>query len=989
MVLNEKGSKTEINKIKNKIAKEYKIYNIFEGMNFLTFESSEEITKVKNKIEKYGEIEELLGKKINLTENNWNLEKIDQYYAKNELNLTGKGIRVAVIDTGVDMENNELSEKISKNFDCYDTKYKELDDLELGPEVYKEECLEVNTNELIFNEHGTHVAGIIASESFGVAPGVEIVDFNILDRNKPVNSGLTSPRAQMSSYEHIFKLLVDGYRIDIINMSYGGNFSILERDILKTIKEKGVLLVSASGNPCEYSSDNGKTCEKPSENNNFAKDPYNNILFYPADYDFVTSVGSIDQDKKRSRWLDSDGNYSTSNSSYKLNIVAPGTKILSTVLRNESDTKNGTSMASPHIAGILALYIENYPTFDSIEIENMLYEGAEDLVPDEEPENQGWDRTYGYGLATAIPPKHYKINKKIILNGEFKLYSFASDKAKDPDKLTLDGEYHASRATGWNEEKERFDYYRISVPTTGKELGWIKADDTFNNEEQDRETLNFTEPHLILYNSADLNDFDKTIEINPKRIRTHVSEDKITDPITGKTEWFKINLPEYSVENKWIYIPEGTNSIIDKDYNEINFESILYPKYPYYLTFYDDPKLLSNPTKIDYTSEKNAIVTEGYQWIETKIGYRWYKISIPELNIYNKWVEIGDREWGNIHFYGLMDKISGKSVIEKDAHYIDNLKRNLNAYTPILKDGYVSYRFDSPLLVKQVYIKNNSSIPFASLKLELLNKNEQVVYTKMINENELTQNHFYLNIPVPNVYSYRLTNKSPDYITLNHFDIFGTYEESAVPSKKINFESILYRDEYLFYDEPNLKANSVKVSGTYGKKATATEGYYWVEEKTGYSWYKVTIPELNITNKWVYMGVGSEWGRIHTHGLMDKAPYKSLEQHSISYFDNLEKNQDSYTDIGAGGHLLYEFENPVSVEQMLIEKYYKNEETVPKLVIELLDENKIVLDRYTFDSVDDFYKTHFNLNSTVENVYYYKITNLGDKYLRLKSFDLF
>jgi subtilisin len=79
---------------------------------------------------------------------------------------------------------------------------------------------------------------------------------------------------------------------------------------------------------------------------------------------------------------------------------------------------NGTSMAAPQISGILALYKENYPTFGSRYIENMLYEQAEDLGTPRR------DIEYGYGLASAIPPKHFEIEREISLNKSLSIHQF-------------------------------------------------------------------------------------------------------------------------------------------------------------------------------------------------------------------------------------------------------------------------------------------------------------------------------------------------------------------------------------------------------------------------------------------------------------------------------------------------------------------------------------------------------------------------------------
>jgi hypothetical protein len=499
----------------------------------------------------------------------------------------------------------------------------------------------------------------------------------------------------------------------------------------------------------------------------------------------------------------------------ELDIVAPGENILSTINYEDGasikhDNDSGTSMAVPHISGILALYRENYPTFGPTLIENMLYVQATDLG------EKGKDSEYGYGLPTAIPPKYYTINKEIVVNTFSHIYQFPNNELSPYREMA--GVYKAIRAKGWNEDKKRFEWYYLSENNDEiNGIGWMKLDDSFNNKEIDRETINFTDTNLILYNSPNFDSYDKTIEINPKRIRTHVSEDKITDAITGKTEWFKINLPEYSIENKWIYIPAYKQNLTS-EYREIKFEMSVQENS---LVFYDDPELLTNPTTSNVVQNKLAYVSEGYEWVDYKTGYRWYKVSIPELGIENKWINTGDyHQWGSIHQYGLMDKLSGRSIEEKDITSFQLLKTNNNGDVKIKPQGNVTYRFDNAALVKQAFVKNYYNESVKNLKIEFYNKSNEIIYSKDIKNEDINSRHLHLNFEteIPNVYYYKLINTSETDLYLTSFDIFGDFDISAIPPKKINFEQSFFSNSYTFYDEPELKTNPQIVGALQDKR---------------------------------------------------------------------------------------------------------------------------------------------------------------------------
>ncbi|WP_273124351.1 S8 family peptidase [Bacillus weihaiensis] len=232
--------------------------------------------------------------------------------------LKGDGIKIAVLDSGIDLNHPDLKVAGGKNFITNNNQF--------GDD----------------NGHGTHVAGIIAALDnkigvVGVAPNSKIYSLKILD-SKGEGTTIDLAEAIDWSIEH---------KIDIINLSFGlyGSDPIIE-ELLKKAYSKGMLIVGASGN------DNS------------------NSISFPANLDNVIAVGAIDQQQKRALF---------SNKGNELEISAPGVDVLSTYLNNGYTTMSGTSMASPYVSGYLALLKQKYPTLSNGKLRQLLGEYAVDL----------------------------------------------------------------------------------------------------------------------------------------------------------------------------------------------------------------------------------------------------------------------------------------------------------------------------------------------------------------------------------------------------------------------------------------------------------------------------------------------------------------------------------------------------------------------------------------------------------------------------------
>lgn len=245
--------------------------------------------RIKNKISPYG---------------------VDMIAAPNmwKASYRGEGIKIAIIDSGCDVNHINLKENIVgvRNFTPEDNK---------NPSIVIDRV-----------GHGTHVAGIIAANGkeggiTGVAPKSSIYILKAIDKT---GSGKSSWVINAINY-------AVSLNVDIISMSLGMAQSEdrLERAVKNAIRNN-ILVVCAAGNE---------------GNGNFEDFEYS----YPAAYVDVISVGAVDKNAMLAPF---------SNSNLVIDCVAPGVDIISTYPNNRYASLSGTSMAVPHVTGTLALLKE-------------------------------------------------------------------------------------------------------------------------------------------------------------------------------------------------------------------------------------------------------------------------------------------------------------------------------------------------------------------------------------------------------------------------------------------------------------------------------------------------------------------------------------------------------------------------------------------------------------------------------------------------------
>lgn len=261
-------------------------------------------------------------------------------------NYTGKGVKIALLDTGIDYNHPELAPNYKGGYDFINSDNDPMDD----------------------NGHGTHVAGILAAARdgkgiVGAAPDAEIYAIKVSDaRGKGSFSGLV---------KGINWSIENG--IDIVTMSITGKggSNALAKAVQTAYSEHGLVLVAAVGNG-------------------------SGDVLYPAAYEQVIGVGSVTNDNTLS---------SFSLTGSEVEFVAPGSGIKSAAIGSKYRISSGTSMATPLVTGALALLlgsdekawvdtgiVDGDGEWTNDELRGVLRGTAKDLG------EKGKDNSFGYGL---------------------------------------------------------------------------------------------------------------------------------------------------------------------------------------------------------------------------------------------------------------------------------------------------------------------------------------------------------------------------------------------------------------------------------------------------------------------------------------------------------------------------------------------------------------------------------------------------------------
>ena len=275
-----------------------------------------------------------------VSDKGWAYDAMQAAYAKN-LGLDGSGVRIAIIDSGVNAANADLqSARIDTGCNFLDGTGDVSDDI----------------------GHGTRVSQMIAGAdnglgTTGIAPGAEIVPLKCFASGRTTSLGDLIPAIMAAA---------DKYHCDVINMSWGiqtGSDTL--DDAIDHAVEKGAVCVAAAGNVGDYKQ---------------------GTVLYPAACDGVIGVGNVGSDKVVA---------ASSQQTAVVDVCAPGnllTFVDTATGANETKQYSGTSFASPCAAAAAALAKQANPSLTGADVTALFESRAEDLGA------AGRDDAYGYGF---------------------------------------------------------------------------------------------------------------------------------------------------------------------------------------------------------------------------------------------------------------------------------------------------------------------------------------------------------------------------------------------------------------------------------------------------------------------------------------------------------------------------------------------------------------------------------------------------------------
>ncbi|MEU2061330.1 type VII secretion-associated serine protease mycosin [Streptomyces sp. NPDC013455] len=285
----------------------------------------------------------------------WSLQRVnlDELWSQSK----GKGVRVAVIDTGVDTANPQLTKAVDASLGAnfLPTKDKKGEPIDRGNAK--------GTTDTV--GHGTRVAGIIAARPMkgtgfvGLAPEATIIPVkqNDADGN---GTALTLARA----IRHAI-----GKKAGVINISQDtANAAAPDPDLQRAVDEAldaGIVVVASAGND-GLGGNSKKT--------------------YPASYPGVLAVGASDRNNERAAFSQS-GDF--------VGVAAPGVDMISTVPKGGHCPDNGTSFSAPYVAGVAALIKAKHPDWTPQEVVAQIEQTAERSIP-------GHDRLVGWGVVDPV-----------------------------------------------------------------------------------------------------------------------------------------------------------------------------------------------------------------------------------------------------------------------------------------------------------------------------------------------------------------------------------------------------------------------------------------------------------------------------------------------------------------------------------------------------------------------------------------------------------
>jgi len=249
----------------------------------------------------------------------------------------GRNVLIAVIDSAIDTGHPELTGAIARSFNA------------AGPADAR------------LDYHGTAVAGLIRGHGLveGAAPLSKLLAVRAFKTNDETTFQETTTHVVIMAIDWAVR---NGAKV--LNMSFVGAHDPALEQMLRTVGEKGVIVIAAAGN--------GGPAASPA---------------YPAAYPGVIAVTAVDEADRR---------YEHANRGSYIAVAAPGVDVLAPVERGGYAYVSGTSFAAAYVSGVAALLLERDPNLDPHSVADLLATAAEHLGPNVRDDDFGAGRVDAY-----------------------------------------------------------------------------------------------------------------------------------------------------------------------------------------------------------------------------------------------------------------------------------------------------------------------------------------------------------------------------------------------------------------------------------------------------------------------------------------------------------------------------------------------------------------------------------------------------------------
>ncbi len=327
----------------------------------------------------------------------WGLQSVHAPEAWQLISNDTTKVLLAIIDTGIDYEHPDLKNILFVNKgetgtdrSGNDKRTNGIDDdgngfiddyrgwdfvnkLDVFPGKLQDDFTNWDNDPMDENKHGTVVSGIIGAEHnsigiAGVSPNVKILNLRAFDKN-----GEGEEDDVASAIIYAVKM-----GAKIINMSFGDRiYSEVLKDVIDYAHSQNVILVGSAGNSAS------------------------DLPHYPSGFNEVISVGAIQEDEI----LAGFSNYGST-----IDLVAPGSQIITTTLDNRYNKFSGTSVATPFVSAATAMLVSQNINYTNDEIKQILKSTAQDLG------KSGWDIKYGAGKLNILKSLQLNVPSEIKIN---------------------------------------------------------------------------------------------------------------------------------------------------------------------------------------------------------------------------------------------------------------------------------------------------------------------------------------------------------------------------------------------------------------------------------------------------------------------------------------------------------------------------------------------------------------------------------------------